>query len=170
MAEIPLYRRDGSVRAVTVVDDTDHEWLSRWRWCWANGYARRIEEREGVRRYIYMARLLMNLSHGDPRQVDHRDKNRLNNHRDNLRITAGAIENGQNVPGRKKTSRYRGVYWRTQRSKWAACASLTVDGHRRRFYFGLFDDEEEAAQAARSGRQKIMPFSEDDHIPDANPL
>lgn len=62
------------------VDAADYEWLSQWKWHLFNGYAVRCER--GKR--ILMHRAIMRAPAG--KIVDHRDGNRGNNHRTNLRI------------------------------------------------------------------------------------
>lgn len=75
--------------------------------------------------------------------VDHRDRNGLNNRRSNLRVAT----RGQNLANRTKRggtkSRFKGVYWDAGRQKWQAIARVRGRNH----HLGRFDDEVTAARA-----------------------
>lgn len=84
--EIPLRRRDGSIRAVAIVGNRD-AWVREHRWYLHGGAyaARRMLKKEGDR-IIYLHRaILARMGHPDCEQGDHRDRNPLNNLRSNLR-------------------------------------------------------------------------------------
>jgi hypothetical protein len=151
ICEIPLYARDGSVRAHARVDPGDWFVLARYRWCVCEGYA--FSGRRGLG---LMHRVIMGLQPGDRRLVDHRDRDRLNNRRSNLRITDD-VGNGQNTPPRHGTSKHRGVHWHTARRRWIACAH--IDG--RKHHIGDFTDENAAGAAAAAFRAVYMPFSDE---------
>src|SRR5687767_1877850 len=73
-----------------LVDDADYEWLSKMRWSYVNGYA--------VRNGTNMHRLITSAPVG--MDVDHIDRNRLNNQRSNLRVCTHK-ENMQNIANRR---------------------------------------------------------------------
>lgn len=76
-------------------------------------------------------------------QIDHRDGNKLNNKRTNLR-TATQIENSRNSKKRENTSsQYKGVSWDSRSQKWTADIELE-SGHK---YLGSFHSEENAKDA-----------------------
>jgi hypothetical protein len=73
-------------------------------------------------------------------QVDHKDKNRLNNKYDNLR-QATALINSQNQPLRSNnTSGIKGVYWNSLRKKWHA--RITVN--KKVIHLGYYTKKKEA--------------------------
>ncbi len=150
MKEIPLRAKDGSIRAYALVDDEDFKWLSRWRWCCPAGYVVRSGGHKGFPT-VRMHRQIMGLEVGDPREVDHRDGNGLDNQRSNLRIVTHA-QNGQNkvykLTCRPPTSKYRNVYWNRPTEKWRVVVQVAGV----KFYLGQFEDEDEAADAARAFR------------------
>jgi hypothetical protein len=84
----------------------------------------------------------MGLAIGDPREVDHRDGDPLNNRRSNLRVVTSA-QNAQNLAATLRSSRYRGVDWHKPRKRWRARATVGGVVH----HLGHFSSEEQAAEA-----------------------
>ncbi len=136
MRTIPL---KNSTRVV-VVDDQHYPWLSRYEW---------REQRRPKARTTYavasiptpagriatvpMHRLILNLEPGDPRQVDHRDRNGPNNQQNNLRI-ATHKQNLANVVLRlDSTSLFKGVSYHAPSRRWRARTG--ENGH---VYLGMF--------------------------------
>lgn len=78
------------------------------------------------------------------RQVDHKNGNKLDNRRSNLREATNSQQHA-NQKKRKDgiTSQYKGVSRPVGRIKW--CAYIRKGG--KSYYLGSFDDEEEAAKA-----------------------
>jgi len=92
-----------------------------------------------------MHRDILGMDIADPKQVDHRDNNGLNNQKKNLRICTKSI----NLRNRKpygKTSKHKGVYWNKKAKKWYSQITLP-DGHKK--YLGSFLCEKEAAEIYR---------------------
>lgn len=148
MKTIPLRARDGSIRAHALVDDEDYERLALRRWSLsAQGYAVRGESRDGKKATVLMHRELTGTVDGE---VDHANRNRLDNRRENLRPATRA-QNGQNMTAGRGISKHRGVGWNAARGKWVAYASGK--------YLGIFMTEEHAAQVAVDYRQQNMPYA-----------
>lgn len=123
-----------------MVDDADYEWLNQYKWQVSNnGYAFRNHGGK-LRLKQSMHRMILGLT--DPKvYTDHKDRNRLNNCRSNLR-PATAKQNGCNKTKRKGlTSKYRGVSWFKRDSKWIV--HIKVNGKNR--HLGVFFDELQAA-------------------------
>lgn len=158
MQRIPIFEAHGKVFVTyTIVDDQDFEWLSKDGWhLSAGGYVinNRTQER--------MSRVLLGLPPGDPREADHIDRDKLNHKRANLRIVTRA-EGNQNRgkfrtwKGQPTTSIHRGVTFHKLTNKWQAYAQ--VNG--RRTYLGLFETEDEAAEAVQNFRRQHLPFATD---------
>ncbi|HUO49385.1 MAG TPA: AP2 domain-containing protein [Acidimicrobiales bacterium] len=134
--------RVGQHRAV--VDDVDVPLVLAHTWH-ANPGAHTIYVRTQVAgRKVYLHALIL----PSAVQVDHVDRNGLNNRRSNLRPAAQRL-NAANQPGRlvqggrQTTSRFKGVSWDRVAGRWRA--QVTVDGRMR--YLGRFADEVAAAQA-----------------------
>lgn len=96
---------------------------------------------DGKRKLIPIHRLVYP---NNPFFVDHKDRNPLNNCRENLRVCTHA-ENMRNRENRKinKTSRYKGVYKPKRYKKWVAyiCCDRKI------YRIGVFEKEEDAAEA-----------------------
>lgn len=105
---------------------------------------------------LSMARAVMGLVPGDGLEVDHINRFKLDNQRQNLRVVTHA-QNMQNRVRRGGSSRHRGVSFLKDRGKWRARA--TLDG--RDVFIGDFESEEGAAAAARDFRREHMPFAID---------
>lgn len=156
---IPLRARDGSILAHAVVDAADAEWVNQWRWhLHSRGYAVRSVAVNGNPRQIFLHRELLGLPRvRDGREVDHVDRDKLNNRRSNLRVVTHA-QNVQNFPShRGSTSGHRGVHWSSRKRKWVA----KVRVNREQIFLGHFESEMDAAVAARDARARLLPFSID---------
>lgn len=149
---VPLRNKAGEVVARALVDDEDYELIHLSRWCLdRKGYA---TARVGGRT-VRMHRVIMGVT--DPRvQVDHIDRDPLNNTRANLRLANNA-ENHQNVAGGHSNTGVRGVTWDKSRQKYLAGAKLNY----KRYNLGRFDTLEEAAAVVAAWRAKHMPYSEE---------
>jgi len=151
---------------VARVDDADFEELNKhkWRAMWDGNtwYARRHSPRDinGKRHIIYMHRQIMGAQSGQ--EVDHRDRDGLNNRRrgpdGNLRLCT----RGQNNANAKKragcSSQYKGVTWYKQADKWMAY----IKTYGKQIHLGYFDDEIEAALAYNEAA--IEHFGEFAHL------
>jgi hypothetical protein len=119
------------------VDAKDYEWLGQWNWQMRNGYAVRWK----MRKLVFMHREIMQPPEG--MIVDHKNLNRLDDTRDNLRVCTH-VENARNRRKRRGTSsRFRGVSYNRRAKKWYAA----IDFEGKPVYIGHFDDEVEVARA-----------------------
>ncbi len=154
IVRIPLRARDGSIRCYVTIDAADADFANQWRWCFNGLYASRQENGTTV----YLHRRLMGCTPGDETEVDHKDLDKLNCRRSNLRVVTGR-GNRQSTGSRVGSSSYRGVYWHKAAGKWMAYVGTSEGGKRTRHYLGLFTDEAEAGAAARAGRARLLPES-----------
>lgn len=125
-----------------LVDDSDYVALSRHRWYFHNGYAIRNVTLDGRNTTVAMHREVMGLEAGDPRDVDHKNLAKADNRRCNLRVS-DKHGNQHNQRARGGTSRFKGVSWREEVSRWQAHIGYCGV----RLSLGLFDIEEDAACA-----------------------
>lgn len=138
MKEILLYRGE-----IALVDNEDFDLINAFGWYRANGtYAVRTSySEEGKKTTVYMHRTIVCCPPGF--EVDHINRNKLDNRRENLRVcTVG--ENRRNTDMRRNnTSGLKGIYWKDRPKKWEA--SINVDY--KHIFLGLFKTKEEAYSA-----------------------
>ena len=147
MREIPLANGKG----VAIVDDEDYERLAVHKWrLVSHGYAGRAEGPRPRRRYSMMHREVLGFGPGDP-EIDHRNRDRLDNRRANLRLCSHQ-DNTCNQPLRSvpKTSLYKGVSRSPKRRKWSA----HIKNNGRTIFLGCFVAQEEAAAAYDAAAEK----------------
>jgi hypothetical protein len=127
VAEIPLTRG-----AVALIDVSDLPLVEGSSWCLSHyGYA--TSTRGG--RPVYMHKVILPVADG--LEVDHVNRDRLDNRRSNLR-PATRSQQRQNAH-RGGSSQFTGVTWHKRAEKWMA--------HCNQQYLGLFVSEEDAARA-----------------------
>ncbi len=107
---------------VAIVDDADYEWLSQWKWLYiTSGYAVRRYMVNKKQRASSMHRLIMNAP--ADMEVDHINRNKLDNRRCNLRFATTA-QNQQNRTPTLHTSVFKGV----TRSRWGWKVTIATGG------------------------------------------
>lgn len=138
----------GHVIAYAIVDDADGGRLLRiGRLTLWNGYP--SVWIDGKRWYLHHFII------GKPRrgqEVDHKDRNKLDNRRDNLRFVTKKHNRHNQGGWRNSSSQFRGVSWNQKMKRWQAY----VCPGGRKISLGYFDDEVAAAEAAKIGRQQHL--------------
>jgi hypothetical protein len=95
-------------------------------------------------------------------KIDHKDRNKLNNSKDNLQLVT-CFENSHNLSKHpKNTSGYTGVHWRTSTKKWR----VTMASDNRIYELGHFSDIIEAAEAYDIGCLRRDPNNHVLNFPD----
>jgi len=138
-----------------IVDDADYDRLNRWKWHarkeGLNFYAARNPPKNNQNKAkIYMARQILGLEYGDPREADHIKHNTLDNRRSELRICT----HQQNMRNRRsflnKTSRFKGINWCKRLKNW----QVAIRANGKIIYLGRFKDEKEAALVYNTAAKK----------------
>lgn len=120
-------------------DDEDWPLVAEYTWCNRNGYAATTIWVDGASVGIYMHRLLLGLGPRKP-FVDHINRNRADNRRQNLRIVTQS-ENLQNRgPNKDNALGIRGVCRAGNRFRAYICVRRT------KFYLGSFETPELAKE------------------------
>jgi len=120
-----------------LVDDEDFEMVSQYKWSAKESFP------PGTWYAVrYRNKLMHHLILGESKITDHKDRNGLNNQRENLRF-ATASQNCANRTTCKHSSKFKGVCWNKQCKKWTAYISI----NKKRVHIGYFSDEIEAGKA-----------------------
>lgn len=148
--EIPLSGQHGK-GLCAVVDDEDFDALDQYTWHLAsNGYVTTFTGGRKNVKCVLMHRLIINPS-GDL-EVDHRNGNKLDNRRDNLRL-ARRGENARNLRRHKKfSSRFKGVSWNGRDQLWDAGIQCDLKA----IHLGQFSSEIQAALAYNKAAIKLF--------------
>ncbi len=120
-----------------LVDDKDFKWLNQWKWSFDGHYAQRVKNRKHIR----MHTLILDTPKG--MQGDHKNSNRLDNQRHNLR-NVKPFENNLNRSSEKNsTSKFKGIHWHKASNKW----KVEIGFRGKNIYIGTFKNEIHAALA-----------------------
>lgn len=131
-----------------MVDDSDHDWLSQFKWHAVNdrGIYYAIRSRDKKR----MHRIILGLT--NPKiPCDHRDHNGLNNQRDNIRECTQSQNICNRSPKKNGSSKYLGVSWDKQHKKWRTF----IQENKRLKFLGRFHLETDAATAYNNAAKEI---------------
>ncbi len=138
----------------TIVDPHDFYWLNNFHW-YAEGqdihiYAIRNIIKPGCKsRSMRLNREIMDAPDG--LLVDHRNRNTLDNRRENLRLATNSQNQFNKAKtSRKTSSRFVGVFLEKCTGRWIA--KVTVN--RERVWSGRFDSEIDAAKAYDAAAKK----------------
>lgn len=104
-------------------------------------------------KHAYLHRLIMGCEKGDGKTVDHINRNKLDNRRENLRIVTKA-KNQVNVKRTSNTFGVRGVYPSSCNNKSAYIAQLKKDG--KIHHLGSFTTLDDAIKARRAAELKYF--------------
>jgi len=141
---IPLHSRKYP-GLVALVDEQDYLLVRDYRWyprpagyLW---YAVTDTSRKTGKKRLMMHRVIMNASRAI--EIDHEDRNGLNNTRGNLRVATHSNNQHNRTVQHNNTSGFKGVYWHGQIGRWRARVGfngIAVSA-------GCFATSEEAARA-----------------------
>lgn len=92
---------------------------------------------DGIRYLAHRMAWLWMTGEWPTHEVDHRDRDKLNNCWANLRAATRRENECNKLPSSKNTSGHKGVSWKKQRRKWQVC--IGVDG--KRIHLGVFDED-----------------------------
>jgi hypothetical protein len=122
----------------TKVDDDDYEKLKNYNWKLHHGYVFRHNPRNHKQRSIYLHREIMNTPKG--MCTDHKDGDKLNNQKSNLRICNYSQNNANQKLRKQNTSGYKGVSWHIRYKTWKA----NIRVNNKMIFLGSFKTPEEA--------------------------
>lgn len=140
---------------ICLVDEIDYEWAMQWKWCTSGGYARRVKEISRVPRknlVIYMHREIAKRAGLEiPDRTDHRNRQRADNRRSNLRPANGK-ENSINRSVRfDNLSGFTGVSFNKRTNKFNAY----IYDAKHHIYLGSYDTAKNASDAYNAAAVRI---------------
>lgn len=129
------------------VDNKDFIRLSKFSWNLnANLYAQAHMKGKTITAH----RFLLLAARGE--EVDHEDRDKLNNQRSNLRFCSRAENQRNRGTPKSNTSGFKGVYWKGTAKKW--CAGIKFNG--KTMHLGHFDKKEDAYLARRKAEELLF--------------
>lgn len=142
MKQVPI----SNTELFALVDDEDFERVSQFKWHLRSGYPWRtiyhVVNKKRVYRAISLHRFVLGLPPNRP-YVDHKDKNKLNCQKHNLRICTQSQNLGNTGLFRNNTSGYKGVSFYRRYNKWTA----HINKNGKKFFIGYFKCPIAAAKA-----------------------
>jgi hypothetical protein len=135
---------------VAIVDDDDYERLNQWKWSANELYALRYSRKGCNGETIFMHKVILNSPDG--MEVDHINRNGLDNRKCNLRICNHSQNEANKGLRRDNTSGVKGVYWNKRYSKWHARIRLNNG----RIHIGYYDNIEDATDAYQSKSKELF--------------
>lgn len=139
-----------------LVDDDVFEHLNQFKWHARKRvntfYAYRSIRLENKCTQISIHRQILKLSYKDGKQIDHIDRNGLNNQRLNLRICTNQQNHFNQRPRKNTSSKLKGVSWYKRGGKWQA--KIGYNG--KQIHLGFFLNEIDAAKAYDRAAQKYF--------------
>jgi len=142
---IHLYDERGNYKNTTIINLKDYELIKNYKWHLNNTTGYVATTKNGKKMLLH--NLIMNTL-----DIDHIDRNKLNNKRNNLR-PATKSQNGMNrIKQTNNTSGFKGVFWNKYHKKWQA--QITRD--KKQIYLGYFNNKIEAGIAYNNAAIKYF--------------
>lgn len=136
--EIILRNRKMDQVGVVFVDKDDFDKVIQYKWKFSGGYANCSRRDVG-----FMHTLILDKKDG--LYIDHINRNRLDNRKQNLRYVDGTINGFNKGKQSNNTSGYVGVSWEKNRNKWEA----HIKKHGKKKFLGYYSEIEDAVNARR---------------------
>lgn len=136
-------------RLIVLVDEQDAERVARYRWHDCGGYVARSYREGGEPKTQYLHHFIL----GTAAKTDHRNRDRRDNTRKNLRpATASQNAANQERVNGKVLSHYKGACFDARCGLWQA----RIGFNGKRVSLGYFEKEEEAAGAYNKAAQRLF--------------
>jgi len=145
--EIILNDRYGNENGRAIIDKDDKWVLDKYTFFkFSTGYA--VTKIDGKRYFLH--NILINID--EVGKVDHKDRNRLNCRRSNLRYCDKQLNSYNQSKRSDNTSGVTGVYWHSYYNKWKS----TIQVNKKRIDLGMYDNIEKAKIARLDAEKKYF--------------
>lgn len=133
-----------------LVDNKDHEMLIKYHWHYRpDGYAARRNKTKNGKQVALMHRFILDLK---PKEFcDHKNGNRIDNRRKNLRRCSSSENNMNANISKRNTTGYKGVSWYKRLKKWR----VQIASGGKYFWLGYHSDIRKAAQVYNKKATKL---------------
>lgn len=146
MKKLPL-----SQGKYALVDDEDFEFLNKWHWSYSRHHTSGgTVLRNDKGKMIKLHRQIMGAKSGQ--QVDHINRDRLDNRRSNLRFCDNSQNRANSKIRKDNQSGYAGVHFNKDKKKWQAILYF----HSKKYFLGYFTDKNNAIKARQEAESKIF--------------
>jgi hypothetical protein len=136
ICKIQIYNMKHHPTFQAIIDVEDVPKIVGHKWSINKNYEISNEE------FKYLSRVVLNIT--DPLvKVDHINRNRLDNRKENLRPCTNAENCRNRGKPKNNTSGYKGVFWHCKNEKWIA----SIGYNNRSYYLGSYNTKEDAAKA-----------------------
>lgn len=147
-----LLKKD-NIEYKVLFDIEDVEKIKQYKWHIHKGRYNRVDactnkrcSHKEKRRYMIMTRYL--LDYNGEKQIDHINRNTLDNRRQNLRI----VDCWSNNQNKQNDNNWRGITWDKARNKWKA----TLQYNGRVYNLGRFDEFRDALMRRKIAERTIV--------------
>jgi hypothetical protein len=131
----------------TLVSDQDYKYLMQWKWRAHNqGYAVREQWHRGASKSVLMHKVVA-ARKGVTGEIDHRNQNKLDNRRRNLRPATRSQNTSNGKIRADNQSGYKGVSWDEQSQRWRARLQCKGTPNEIGYFPGTEAGKEQAARA-----------------------
>jgi hypothetical protein len=148
-AFVPLGKNARSGYAIIDLQDVKNVQKHSWH-LGADGYARALVDG----RNVHLHRYLINNTDKD-KQIDHINRNRLDNRRVNLRLVTPKQNAWNRSMNKNNTSGYTGVHFDNTKKKWVAQLSNVTNKVRKVIFLGYFNNINDAVTARQTAEKRI---------------
>lgn len=134
-----------------IIDSSDLEKCKQYKWSTdSNGYPR--TNTKNLREYLFIHQLISNSYTNNKIIVDHKNLDKLDNRKENLRICSASQNNMNKKIQMNNTSGIRGISWHKIHNKWQS--SISING--KTIYLGIFSNISDAIKFRQEAETKYF--------------
>ena len=141
---------------VVLVDDEDYKMLIQYKWSFYKSKRSKMGRAQtnikiNNKRTTLLLHHLIIKKPSNKKEIDHIDRNPLNNQKNNLRIVTHSQNMMNKSNYKNSTSKFKGVYWDKSRKMWRSA----ISEKNKRINLGRFTNEIDAAKAYNEKAEEL---------------